>query len=452
LIAATKPRGPKNPPLIGNLPVFRRNPVKFLSRMASTYGDMAYFRLGPVHAYFFNHPEFVRDILVTRQGNFIKSRMLQRARVLLGEGLLTSEGQFHLRQRRMVQPAFHRGRLAGYAAVMGEYAARTGSRWQAGQTLDVADEMMRLTLAVVGKTLFSADVETEATEIGSALTSVLKMFDMLMLPFSEYFEKLPIPAVKRFERGRDTLDRIIYKIIAERRASREDQGDLLSMLLLAQDEEASAETSEAERRMSDKQIRDEALTLFLAGHETTANALTWTWYLLSQNPECESRMHEEVDRVLSGRTPGFDDFPALRYTEMVLAEAMRLYPPAWGVGRMNLEAFEIGGIEVPARSICLLSPYVMHRNPAYYPDPERFDPERWTPEARQARPKFSYFPFGGGSRVCIGERFAWLEGVLILAALARKWKLRLEPGHPVEILPLITLRTKHGMKMTVHPR
>jgi cytochrome P450 len=448
LLPATKPRGPKNPPLLGHISSFRRNPVKFLTRMGSLYGDMAYFRLGPAHVYFFNHPEFVRDILVTRQGGFIKSRMLQRARVLLGEGLLTSEGQFHLRQRRMVQPAFHRDRLAGYAAVMGEYAARTRGRWQAGQTLDVADEMMRLTLAVVGKTLFSADVETEATEIGSALTSVLKMFDMLLLPFSEYFDKLPFPAVKRFEKGRDTLDRIIYRMIAERRASGEDKGDLLSMLLMSQDEEATG----ADRTMSDKQVRDEALTLFLAGHETTANALTWTWYLLSQNPDCESRMHEEIDRVLSGRTPGFDDFPNLRYTEMVFAEAMRLYPPAWGVGRMNLETFEIGGIEVPAKSICIMSPYVMHRNATYYPDPERFDPERWTPEARQARPKFAYFPFGGGSRVCIGERFAWLEGVLILAAVAQKWKLRLVPGHPVEILPLITLRTKHGMKMTVESR
>jgi cytochrome P450 len=444
----TKPRGPKNAPFVGNLPSFRRNPVKFLTRMAATYGDMAYYKLGPIDAYFFNHPDFVRDILVTRQGNFVKSRMLQRARVLLGEGLLTSEGQFHLRQRRMVQPAFHRDRLAGYAAIMSEYAARKREQWRAGETLDVADEMMRLTLAVVGTTLFSADVESEAGEIGSALTSVLKMFDMLMLPFSEYFEKLPFPAIKRFEKGRDTLDRIIYRMIAERRACGEDKGDLLSMLLMSQDEEST----DADRTMSDKQVRDEALTLFLAGHETTANALTWTWYLVSQNPECEARLHREIDEVLNGRTPGFDDFPNLRYTEMVVAESMRLYPPAWGIGRMALENFEIGGVEVPAKSICIMSPYVMHRSPAYYPDPERFDPERWTPEARQARPKFSYFPFGGGSRVCIGERFAWLEGVLILATFAQKWKLRLVPGHPVEILPLITLRTKHGMKMTVEAR
>ena len=445
MVAAVKPRGPRNPPLIGHLRTFRKDPIAFLMRMAKEYGDIAYFRLGPQPVFFLNHPDLVRDILVTRQGNFTKSRMLQRARVLLGDGLLTSEAPFHLRQRRLVQPAFHRDRLAGYAAVMGEYGARTRDRWQAGSTLDISVEMMKLTLAVVGKTLFSADVESEATEIGAALTSVLQMFDMLMLPFSEYLEMLPLPAVKRFEKGRDTLDKIIYRIVAERRASCEDKGDLLSMLLMAQDEEDGS-------GMSDKQVRDEALTLFLAGHETTANALTWTWYLLSQNPDCEARMHAEIDQVLHGRTPGFDDFPELRYTEMVFAESMRLYPPAWGVGRAAIEPFEIAGVEVPAKAICITSPYVMHRDARFFPDPERFDPERWTPEARQARPKFSYFPFGGGSRVCIGERFAWLEGVLILAAIASKWKLRLQPGHPVEILPLITLRTKHGMRMTVEPR
>ena len=204
--------------------------------------------------------------------------------------------------------------------------------------------------------------------------------------------------------------------------------------------------------MSDQQIRDEALTLFLAGHETTANALTWTWYLLSQHPECEARMHAEIDQVLSGRTPGFDDFPNLRYTEMIFAESMRLYPPAWGIGRMNLEPFDIAGMELPAKSICVMSPFVMQRNPKFFPDPERFDPERWTPELRQGRPKFAYFPFGGGARTCIGERFAWLEGVLAIAAIAQKWKLRLKPGHPVEMHPLITLRTKYGMQMRIEPR
>ena len=432
--------------MVGHLPAFRAHPIQFLMKMAREYGDLPYFRLGPQHVYLVNHPDLVREILVTNQANFTKSRALQRARILLGEGLLTSEGQFHLRQRRLVQPAFHRDRLAAYAAVMSEYGARMRDRWTAGSTVDVAEQMMRLTLAVVGKTLFSADVEAEASEIGEALTSVLKMFRTLMMPFSEYLEKLPLPSVRRFEKARARLDQTIYGLIRERRASGRDTGDLLSMLLLAQDEEADGSG------MTDKQVRDEALTLFLAGHETTANALTWTWYLLSQNPECERRLHKEIDSVLEGRLPGFSDVPQLRYTEMVFAEAMRLYPPAWAIGRMSKGPFELGGVKIGTKSICIVSPYVTQRDPRWFPYPERFDPDRWLPEARESRPKFSYFPFGGGARVCIGERFAWMEGVLMIAAIAQKWKLKLAADQKVEPLPLITLRTKHGMRMIVERR
>jgi cytochrome P450 len=306
--------------------------------------------------------------------------------------------------------------------------------------------MMRLTLSIVGKTLFSADIESEASEIGEALTTVIKMFQMLMMPFSEYFEKLPLPSVRRFEKARARLDQTIYGLIRERRESGEDAGDLLSMLLLAQDEDTLGSS------MTDVQVRDEALTLFLAGHETTANALTWTWYLLSQNPECEARLHSEIDSVLAGRVPEMADLPQLRYTEMVFAESMRLYPPAWAIGRMSKEPFQMDGVEIGAKSICILSPYIIQRDARWFPDPERFDPERWMPEARESRPKFSYFPFGGGARVCIGERFAWMEGVLVLAALAQKWKLRLDASQRVEPLPLITLRTKYGMQMTVVAR
>jgi cytochrome P450 len=445
-LTATKRRGPKNLPIIGSLASFRARPIEFLSEIAAKYGDLPYFRLGPYHAYLVNHPDYVRDVLLTNQANFTKSRALQRARVLLGQGLLTNEGKSHLRQRRLVQPAFHRERLAGYAAVMSDYAVRVRDRWQPDTTLDIADEMMRLTLGVVGKTLFSADVESEAPEIGQALTTVLKMFRMLMMPFSEYLEKLPLPSIRRFEKARDRLDQTIYGLIRERRKSGEDSGDLLSMLLLSHDEEADGEG------MTDTQVRDEALTLFLAGHETTANALTWTWYLLSQNPECEARLHQEIDSVLEGRVPQISDLPQLRYAEMVFAEAMRLYPPAWAIGRMSKEPFELGGVHIGAKSICILSPYVMQRNARWFPNPERFDPERWTPEAREARPKFSYFPFGGGARVCIGERFAWMEGVLLLTTLAQKWRLRLAAGQRVEPLPLITLRTRYGMRMVCQPR
>jgi cytochrome P450 len=266
----------------------------------------------------------------------------------------------------------------------------------------------------------------------------------VLLPFSEWIEKLPLPSVRRFERARARLDQTIYGMIAERRKSGEDKGDLLSMLLLAQDDDRST--------MTDKQVRDEALTLFLAGHETTANALTWTWYLLSQNPEAETRFHAEIDGVLGGRLPAFEDLPALKYVEMVFAESMRLFPPAWGIGRRPLEVYRVGDYELPARSVTLMSPYVVHRDPRWFPEPEKFDPDRWLPENVAARPKFSYFPFGGGARVCIGERFAWMEGVLLLATLGAKWKLSLVPGHRVETRALITLRAKYGMEMVVEAR
>jgi cytochrome P450 len=414
-------------------------------KAAREHGDLVYFRLARQRMFLVNHPDYIREILVTNQSNFTKSRALQRSKVLLGEGLLTSEGQLHLRQRRLVQPAFHRERLAGYAAAMRDKALRARERWKPGVEMDISVEMAQLTLAIVAKTLFSADVESEAPEIGEAMTAALEMFHLLVMPFSEYLVKLPLPSVRRFEKGRAKLDAKIYGLIAERRASGKDTGDLLSMLLFAQDEEKGG-------GMSDQQVRDEALTLFLAGHETTANALSWTWYLLSQNPEVERKLHKEIDSVLEGRAPGLDDVPRLHYAEMVLAEALRLYPPAWAVGRMPKEAFSLGGVEIPAASICIMSPYIMHRDARWFPEPEKFDPERWSEEARESRPKFSYFPFGGGARVCIGERFAWMEGVIVMAAIAQKWRFRLVPGQRVEPLPLITLRVKNGLRMVAESR
>ncbi len=441
--AISRPPGPKNPPILGHYLTFRKDPPGFLQRLAQTFGDIAFYRVGPANIFHFAHPDLIKDVLVTNQHSFVKSRVLQRSKILLGEGLLTSEAPLHTRQRRLVQPAFHRQRLVGYAATMIEYAARTRDRWQDGQTFDVAVEMMRLTLAVVAKTLFSADVEAEAAAIGESLTAVLHLFDLVMMPFSQVVERLPLPSVRRFEQGKKRLDEIIYRIIDERRRSGDDTGDLLSMLLLAEDEEGTG-------GMSNRQVRDEALTLFLAGHETTANALTWTWYLLSQNPDAEKKLHAELDEVLAGRTPVPEDFARLPYTEAVFAESMRLYPPAWGVGRMALKHYEAGGYQIEPGDIVLMSQYVVHRDPRWFPDPERFDPDRWTQDKRAARPKFSYFPFGGGARVCIGEHFAWMEGVLMLATLAHRWKLSLKPGHPVDYRALMTLRPKHGMRMTVH--
>jgi len=417
-----------------------------LQKLSRKYGDIVYFRFGPQDVFFLNHPDYIKDVLVTHHQSFMKGRALQRAKRLLGEGLLTSEGDFHRRQRRLAQPAFHRGRIASYGAVMTAYAARASSRWRDGETLDISQEMMRLTLAIVGKTLFDADVEAEADEIGAALTAVMELFDYLLMPFSELLEKLPLPHVRRFQRAKDRLDETIYRIIEERRAGLEDRGDLLSMLLAARDEEGDG------GQMSDLQVRDEVMTLFLAGHETTANALTWTWYLLSQHPEVETKLHEELAAVLEGREPTVEDVPRLRYTEMVLSESMRLYPPAWAIGRLALKDYEVGGYVIPARSLVLLSPYVTHRDERFFPQAERFDPKRWTQEARESRPQFSYYPFGGGTRRCIGEGFAWMEGVLLVAALARDWRMRLVPNHRVETMPVITLRPKHGMRMTVGKR
>jgi cytochrome P450 len=413
--------------------------------MARDYGDIAHYKIGPQHLFFINDPELIRDVLVTNQKNFHKSRGLERAKRLLGNGLLTSEGEFHLRQRRLAQPAFHRQRIAAYGSTMVEFAERARTRWKDGATLDMHTEMMRLTLDIVAKTLFDADVDAEAAEIGKAMTTAFESFNYAMIPFTEYLDHVPIPPVRRFNSARDRLDKTIFRLIAERRASGEDRGDLLSMLLLAQDTEGDG------TGMSDAQLRDEALTIFLAGHETTANALTWTWYLLSQHPEVEKRFHAEIDS-LNGVSPTIDDLARLPYTRMVLAESMRLYPPAWAIGRRALDAFQMREFNVPAGAVVLMSQYVMHRDARYFPDPDRFDPERWTPEAQASRPKFSYFPFGGGARVCIGEQFAWMEGILLLATIGQRWKMRLVPDQIVDVQPLITLRPRFGMRMEFQSR
>jgi len=432
----------------GQMVAFQRDPVGFLARLAREHGDVAQFRIGPQRAFLLNHPDLVRDLLVTHHERFHKGRALQRSKRLLGEGLLTSEEEFHRRQRRLAQPAFHRQRINSYGATMVEYAERAASRWRDGQSLDISREMMRLTLAIVGKTLFDTDVESEADEVGEALTEVMEMFGYLMLPYTEVLERLPLPQTRRFNRARARLDSVVYRIIEDRRRAGDDRGDLLSMLLLASDEEGDR------TGMTDEQLRDEAMTIFLAGHETTANALSWAWYLLAQHPEVEGRLHEELDAVLAGgRPPAVEDVPALRYTEMVVAETMRLYPPAWAVGRLAVADHEAGGYHIPRGSLVLVSQYVMHRDPRYFPDPERFDPERFTAEAKASRPAFAYFPFGGGVRRCIGEGFAWMEAALILASLARRWRMRLPPGRRVEPQPRITLRPgKGGVPVTLERR
>jgi cytochrome P450 len=446
--ATTTTRYPPGPSGFLNQLVYRpgRSPLSFFTQLVKTYGPLVHLRTSGEHLYLVTEPRHIRDILVTNQRLFKKGRGLERSRVLLGDGLLTAEGEQHLRQRRLIQPAFHKERITTYATAMTDYAARAADRWTPGGTIDAAQEMMRLTLGIVGKTLFDADVESQARDVGQAMENVMQSFWIRMLPFADTLERFPIPALRRARAARNTLDRIIYGFIAERRRHPGDRGDLLSMLLMAQDEE------DAGRGMTDQQVRDEAMTLFLAGHETTANALAWTWYLLSQSPEIEARLHREVDRVLGDRAATPADLPALAFVENVITESMRLYPPAWIIGRRALAPYRIDDYEVPASGIVLVSPYLTQRDAKYFPDPERFDPDRWTPSFRAALPPFAYFPFGGGTRRCIGEAFAWMELILVVSTIARRWRLRLVPGHPVEPQPVVTLRLKHGLRVVTQRR
>ena len=419
-----------------------------MHRIAREYGDLARIDVVRTSLFLATHPDLVKDVLVTNNRLFGRGRGHLRMKLLLGDGLLTTEGDVHRRQRRLVQPAFHRQRVESYGDTMAQRAEELALRWRDGRTVDVLDEMMGLTLVIVANTLFGATVDDEVEEIGSALTAVFEMFGFALMPFSELFDRVPIPTTLRLRRARARLDATIYRIIADRRRSGRDHGDLLSMLLLAQDTGDEGDGGS----MTDQQLRDEATTLFVAGHETTSNALTWTWYALSGHPEAEAKMHAELDRVLRGRRPAAADVSRLPYTRAVLAESMRLYPPVWGMGRLALADHTLAGYDIPRGSLVVVSPFITQRDARFFPDPELFRPERWLDENTAERPRFSYFPFGGGARQCIGEQFAWMEGVLLLATLGQRWRLRLVPGHRVELNPLITLRPKHGMRMTLHSR
>jgi cytochrome P450 len=438
------------PPGPGGLPVGppygfgRADVANQLVEVARKYGDVVRLRLTSGAGYLVNHPDHIKDVLVTHGRDFVKSRGLERAKRLLGEGLLTSEGAFHMRQRRLVQPGFHRDRLKAYGSVMAAFAQRIAQRWQSGTAFDVAPEMMRLTLAIVGETLFGSDIESDAGPVGEALTEIQELLPVSLIPGSEWFDRVPLPSNVRFWRARDRLEEVIYRLIAAHRAG-EDRGDLLSMLLAARDAEGGG------AGMTDEQVRDECMTLLLAGHETTANALTWTWFLLARHPDVEAKLHAEIDRVLGPRAPAVDDIPALPYAHAVIAESIRLYPPAWVIGRRALRPYEVGGYVLPAHSVVLVSPFAVHRDPRWHRDPLRFTPERFIDD-RPAVPKYAYIPFGAGERTCIGEQFAWMEAVLVLATIARRWRLRTTTDREPALLPLVTLRPKGGMPMIAFAR
>jgi cytochrome P450 len=419
------------------------DPLGFFTALTRKYGDVAGLQLLNFRTIYINHPDLIEDVLVNHARRYTKGRVLRANRRVFGEGLLTSEGDFWLRQRRLAQPAFHRARIAAYAATMVEYTERLLQGWRHGEERDAHQEMMRLTLQIVGKTLFDADVERDAQDVGKSLELLLEIgADFRRAIFIP--EWLPTPSNLRVRRAVRQIENILYRIIAERRASGRDSGDLLSMLLEAQDEDGS--------RMTDKQLRDETITLFLAGHETTANTMAWTWWLLAQNPEVEARLHAELDAVLAGRAPSLEDLPKLAYAGHVITESMRLYPPAWGMARLAIEEHEIAGYPVKKGMGVAFAQWVVHRDPRWYDDPDAFRPDRWEGDLLKRIPRFAYFPFGGGPRQCIGNSFALMEATLILATVAQKFRLKLVPGHPVVPLASITLRPRHGIRVTLESR
>jgi cytochrome P450 len=414
---------------------FRRDPIGLLEELA-TYGDLVRVGVPGRDAFLLNHPDLVRDVFVTDHRAFHKGPTIQAAKMLLGESLLTSEGEHHKKQRRLIQPMFHHDRIASYAGAMVRGATRTAERWHDGQEMDVHAQMSALTLSVVGETLFGADVDEERSAIvRRALTDTLGMFDRVYSPLFRLLTRMPSPTMRRFRRVESDLNAVIAEMIAERRATGAGGDDLLSLLLRANEDGVG---------MSDEQVRDEALTLFLAGHETTSIALTWTWWLLSLNPDAEAKLHEEVDAL--GGEPTVEDIPRLAYTRAVLDEAIRFRPPAWAIGRTAVADHRAGEFTIPSGSVVVVAPWLLHHDERWWPDVESFRPERWLAD-RPEGSRFACVPFGGGPRRCIGEPFALMEGTLVLATLARGWRFRTVSGEPPGLQPVVTLRPRGGLRL-----
>jgi len=421
----------------------QQNPLDYFTAMAREYGDVSGMRIGKFRSLFINHPDLIEDVLVNNSRKYHKGRILQANKYLFGEGLLTSEGDFWLRQRRLAQPAFHRARVSAYAATMAEYTEQLIATWRNGEERDIHEEMMQLALRIVGKTLFDADVTRDAKEVGETLDILLHIAAnfgrTILVPLW-----VPTPRNIRAKLGIKRLEKVIYRIIADRRASGRDTGDLLSILLQAQDQDGT--------HMNDRQLRDETITLFLAGHETTANTLSWTWWLLAQNPAAEKRLHEELDGVLGGRAPTVDDLPKLTYLSQVLTESLRLYPTAWGMARLAAEEHEIAGYPVRPGYGVAFAQWVIHRDVRWFDAPLEFRPERWEHDLAKQLPRFAYFPFGGGPRQCIGNTFALMEASVVLATVGQRFRFALAPDHKVTPLASITLRPKNGIQVRLEAR
>ncbi|MBI1372420.1 MAG: cytochrome P450 [Phycisphaera sp.] len=449
----TRAPGPRGGAL-RNFMARMRDPLTFYESLHARYGDVVRYRALHLSVWSFSDPAAIRQVLVSEASAFSKSPVLKRSDMLFGNSVLISDAPEHARQRRLINPAFHRQRIAEYARAMVDETERLTADWADGQTRPIHEAMHRLTMQIAARTLFGSSVEDTFDRIAASIDTMMRHFPLFCLPLSHAWIRLPLPTCRRLRAATDDLNQLIFGMIAERRADPVDRGDLLSMLLSAQDDQGEGPP------LSDREVRDQAMTLFLAGHETTGNAMNWSWYLLSQNPQAEARLGEELASVLGERAPTLEDVPRLRYTRAVMAESMRLYPPAWIVARQALRDVEIGGYRVPRGAMVILLPWIVHRDARWWPDPMAFRPERWLDdeaggaESGRERPKFAYFPFSGGARNCIGEAFAWTEGTLVLASIARRWRLRLRADYPdpPPCAAHLTLRPSAGLDMTVERR
>ncbi|PTX92791.1 cytochrome P450 [Verrucomicrobia bacterium LW23] len=428
---------------IAHLCRFLQNPMTFVRDVERECGPVAFFTCGVRRFLLIAEPELIAQVLVKQSRQFEKSLAIKSTRRFLGNGLLTAEGADHVRNRRLMQPAFHMQRVAAYGDSMVQYAEEAQAQWKDGQEIDIAEEMMKLTLRVVGKTLFNSDTGEVGERVSQAMSVLMNLFPLFQLPFFPWLEHLPLPFVRRMRAADATLNEVVLGIIAERHKDNRDEGDLLSMLLNSQEEDGTG--------LTDEQVRDEVLTLFLAGHETTGNALAYTWHLLAKHPEAAAKMRDEISTVLGDAAPTIADTRRLPYTESVITESMRLYPPAWIIARGAMEDLELAnmpGVPIPRGTTIMMPQALVHLQERYYDDPLVFRPERWTPEFRDSLPRFAYYPFGGGPRSCIGESFAWMELILVTAVIARKWKMEpVVPEHKLVLHPSVTLRPRTGVRV-----
>lgn len=428
----------------------RRSPTDFFTEIARAHPRLAHVRIGAEHYYFLTHPDVIREVYVTNGRFTVKGRALQRSKVLLGDGLLTAEGDHWRRQRRLVQPAFHRDRVRGYADDMvAATVAHTAQHWSDGRRVDLVTELSTLTLTIVGRALFGADLSGDSGTVGAALAEMMAGSRRRVLPGGQLLDRLPLPVNARIESSIAGLDAVVQRLVDEHRATG-DTGDVLSTLLAARDDDGTA--------MSDRQVRDEVMTLLLAGHETTAMGLSWTFWLLSRNPQQTASLQQELDATLAGRPPTFDDLSRLPLTTATFAEALRLYPPAWTLGRRLTADLRVDGWTLPAGSLAVASQWVLHRDPRFWTRPLAFEPARWLDadgrfdEAAPGQPRGAWFPFGLGQRVCVGEPFAWAEGALVLATLAQRWVPDIDAGCPAVPEPSVTLRPRGGLPTTLRAR